>query len=197
MPAASETLDLKGRDGQAVRLSLSSSSRIREALLREAGRGATREGGRASHHRQPSGLTRDFGDGDCSCGGESDPPAGGCEAVERRFPERFLRPVSDHPGVRDVPWGGSGQPFLRGGRSARYRAAVAGHCRIRRSLSSSRGRRTSAPPSSETSSSVAGSCFEGNTLKMYYGAADTSVCYTEIPLADARSSLNLQAHFEP
>jgi len=34
-----------------------------------------------------------------------------------------------------------------------------------------------------------GLLFEDDTLKMYYGAADTSTCYVEIPLADVRKNL--------
>jgi beta-1,2-mannobiose phosphorylase / 1,2-beta-oligomannan phosphorylase len=36
-----------------------------------------------------------------------------------------------------------------------------------------------------------GLLFEDETLKIYYGAADTSICYAEIPLADVRASLGL------
>jgi beta-1,2-mannobiose phosphorylase / 1,2-beta-oligomannan phosphorylase len=36
-----------------------------------------------------------------------------------------------------------------------------------------------------------GLLFEDRTLKVYYGAADTSICYAEIPLADARANLGL------
>jgi predicted GH43/DUF377 family glycosyl hydrolase len=35
-----------------------------------------------------------------------------------------------------------------------------------------------------------GLLFEDDTLKMYYGAADTSICYVEIPLADVRKNLS-------
>ncbi len=35
-----------------------------------------------------------------------------------------------------------------------------------------------------------GLLFEENTLKIYYGAADTLTCYAEIPLADVLSTLN-------
>jgi len=34
-----------------------------------------------------------------------------------------------------------------------------------------------------------GLLFENETLKIYYGAADTSICYAEIPLADVRANL--------
>lgn len=36
-----------------------------------------------------------------------------------------------------------------------------------------------------------GLLFEDETLKVYYGAADTTICYAEIPLADAYRNLNL------
>lgn len=36
-----------------------------------------------------------------------------------------------------------------------------------------------------------GLLFEEETLKMYYGAADTSICYAEIPLADVYGALNV------
>jgi predicted GH43/DUF377 family glycosyl hydrolase len=36
-----------------------------------------------------------------------------------------------------------------------------------------------------------GLLFEDDTLKIYYGAADTSVCYAEIPLADVYQNLGL------
>ena len=36
-----------------------------------------------------------------------------------------------------------------------------------------------------------GLLFEDETLKIYYGAADTSICYAEIPLADVRANLGL------
>lgn len=36
-----------------------------------------------------------------------------------------------------------------------------------------------------------GLLFEDQTLKIYYGAADTSICYAEIPLADVRTNLGL------
>lgn len=36
-----------------------------------------------------------------------------------------------------------------------------------------------------------GLLFEDKTLKVYYGAADTSICCAEIPLADVRASLGL------
>jgi beta-1,2-mannobiose phosphorylase / 1,2-beta-oligomannan phosphorylase len=36
-----------------------------------------------------------------------------------------------------------------------------------------------------------GLLFEDETLKVYYGAADTSICYAEIPLADVYENLNL------
>ncbi|MCL5280056.1 MAG: glycoside hydrolase family 130 protein [Planctomycetes bacterium] len=36
-----------------------------------------------------------------------------------------------------------------------------------------------------------GLLFEDNTLKVYYGAADTSLCYAEIPLADVYQNLGL------
>ncbi|UCC23741.1 MAG: glycosidase, partial [Planctomycetota bacterium] len=32
---------------------------------------------------------------------------------------------------------------------------------------------------------------EDNKLKIYYGVADTAVCYAEIPLQDILASLNL------
>ncbi len=35
-----------------------------------------------------------------------------------------------------------------------------------------------------------GLLFEQGILKMYYGAADTSICYADIPLADVRRNLN-------
>jgi predicted GH43/DUF377 family glycosyl hydrolase len=35
-----------------------------------------------------------------------------------------------------------------------------------------------------------GLLFEDDTLKVYYGAADTSICYAEIPLADVCANLN-------
>jgi predicted GH43/DUF377 family glycosyl hydrolase len=34
-----------------------------------------------------------------------------------------------------------------------------------------------------------GLLFEDKTLKVYYGAADTTLCYAEIPLADVLASL--------
>jgi predicted GH43/DUF377 family glycosyl hydrolase len=34
---------------------------------------------------------------------------------------------------------------------------------------------------------------EDDLLKVYYGAADTSICYAEIPLADVRANLGLRA----
>jgi predicted GH43/DUF377 family glycosyl hydrolase len=36
-----------------------------------------------------------------------------------------------------------------------------------------------------------GLLFEDQTLKVYYGAADTSLCYAEIPLADVYENLGL------
>jgi predicted GH43/DUF377 family glycosyl hydrolase len=36
-----------------------------------------------------------------------------------------------------------------------------------------------------------GLLFEDQTLKIYYGAADTSLCYAEIPLADVYDNLGL------
>lgn len=36
-----------------------------------------------------------------------------------------------------------------------------------------------------------GLLFEDERLKIYYGAADTSICYAEIPLADVRTNLGL------
>ncbi len=36
-----------------------------------------------------------------------------------------------------------------------------------------------------------GLLLEDETLKVYYGAADTSICYAEIPLADVRENLGL------
>ena len=36
-----------------------------------------------------------------------------------------------------------------------------------------------------------GLLFEDETLKVYYGAADTSICYAEIPLADVYQNLSL------
>jgi predicted GH43/DUF377 family glycosyl hydrolase len=36
-----------------------------------------------------------------------------------------------------------------------------------------------------------GLLLEDRTLKIYYGAADTSICYAEIPLADVRANLGL------
>ena len=37
-----------------------------------------------------------------------------------------------------------------------------------------------------------GLLFEDETLKLYYGAADTSICYAEIPLGDVRANLGLE-----
>ncbi len=36
-----------------------------------------------------------------------------------------------------------------------------------------------------------GLLFEDQTLKLYYGAADTSICYAEVPLADVYRALNV------
>jgi predicted GH43/DUF377 family glycosyl hydrolase len=36
-----------------------------------------------------------------------------------------------------------------------------------------------------------GLLFEDQTLKLYYGAADTSLCYAEIRLADVYQNLGL------
>ena len=39
--------------------------------------------------------------------------------------------------------------------------------------------------------SCGGLLFEDNTLKVYYGTADTSLCYAEVPLADVYENLGL------
>ena len=36
-----------------------------------------------------------------------------------------------------------------------------------------------------------GLLLEHDTLRVYYGAADTSVCYAEIPLADVHRNLGI------